>query len=1307
MIRRALASLLTPMLLMSATLAAEPITFNLQPGSAFKSEDGVAVLSVPTTSAGKVLASVETASKLPAGWIKVDAEYKTQGLEPMGFFSVDMGSGSSQMVPASPSWAPMRFFVKQPAESAATFRVVVEGDMKYRSGAGSIKFRNFKFEPYGSNADKGELLADPSLSAGSIGWQPPLWNWQYKSAPEDFSLVEDKSFQSGDRAVRALSSEGRTLTLAGVKQPPPASDEIEFSVWARSEEGSPAFSLLLVGEGYKWFKVQEFQLSGAWSKCVLRIPLPKEGANSAFWPRVDVKGKGIARFTAPSLKFCQPETAQSKTQENTEWLRPQSRNLLANPDFELGWNGWMFDNFSPRTEAAALAQYNAVQPKILPKAGPDGSSAMELPAGNCLISGCFPIVDGSTYTLSAYVKAQKPGASLMMHCIDPGWKIYNKEFKDLSQDWTRISYTFKWDRPSVQKRAYVRLDASGVLLDKVQIEESAQPSEFSTAPLMAGFMAPSGWNMFVQGEELKPILLKVVPGKDAPSSFKASVVCTDAFGERIWSKDFDSAKSSGEFKLPIADAKFGVFNLEAAISGPDGKELDMARSRFAIVRRLPKPAASLPIFGTHHEVFHKTLWVNQWAAPRYSLMGAHLNRAFISYEIPMSETLLASLRRQAESSCQGPLIVCVDFSPEMMKEICNADTATPDFLARYSAWLKGIVEPLRGSIRNWEILNEPNIWRFGEGAKRGSASMPPEKYVLILKAAYTTIKAIDPSLTVYGACVNGSDFDYPARIMKLGAGSYMDAFSIHPYRTSPDIPAIYPDLMRFRKILDSASFKGPLVNTEQYFAHNSFMMHGSDGETPRGYYVPGKNELEACGRTTANFIQHAAAGVPYCALSTDLTQFRFGGYDGGLLHLLFGAYNAAAFFLEDSNGGIEVKMGDALRAFLFMKAKGGPILAFYSPVPNACGAVQFKSPCEGFDAMGNKLENGKALPVLVVPSYVRFPKEMSEKEILDAISKADISGMGEPFGLKMLLKDSSTLSVLVSNMRNKPCSGKVKLLALPKEWKLDSVELAFTDLKPGEPLSVDFKGSMPVESLKTCKVSILAESADAFSRKDQTISPLLAENMEGLRIDGDIEKWSRAKWLNMGDDFIGPNYTSGMERKGSADLSARSTFAWDKNGFTIAIDVTDNVADFPLNPAIAWQSDSIQLYFDQLSNAPKENSVYDADDISYCISLASGKPSAWLEKGPDGRYIGEANRATGMDADIQTAIKHDGSKTFYEIHIPAKCLPAVKFEKGASFGFSMMVNDNDGKGRKQSLTLAPKGTEPYQHPYFFRTMILR
>lgn len=95
----------------------------------------------------------------------------------------------------------------------------------------------------------------------------------------------------------------------------------------------------------------------------------------------------------------------------------------------------------------------------------------------------------------------------------------------------------------------------------------------------------------------------------------------------------------------------------------------------------------------------------------------------------------------------------------------------------------------RDSVAVWEVWNEPNTVNYFKPAP------DPARYVHILAAAYTAIKAVRPSLTVLSGGLapaedNGSDIAPRTFLLGLyaaGGNKYFDGFAIHPY-SYPALP---------------------------------------------------------------------------------------------------------------------------------------------------------------------------------------------------------------------------------------------------------------------------------------------------------------------------------------------------------------------------------------------------------------------------------------------------------------------------------------------------------------------------------------
>ena len=157
----------------------------------------------------------------------------------------------------------------------------------------------------------------------------------------------------------------------------------------------------------------------------------------------------------------------------------------------------------------------------------------------------------------------------------------------------------------------------------------------------------------------------------------------------------------------------------------------------------------------------------------------------------------------------------------------NRPQTTPEF-PPVDAWRKyvhAIGERYKGKLSHYEIVNEPNADYF------------PKEYLLLLKAAYEELKAVDPNCKIIGFCSSG-DYGLPlcaflSDCAKEGGLSYVDIVSYHPYETPNLASKIPSDAM-------DASCKGiigkyangrdiPLWNTELYYLTGK-KQNGADEE---------------------------------------------------------------------------------------------------------------------------------------------------------------------------------------------------------------------------------------------------------------------------------------------------------------------------------------------------------------------------------------------------------------------------------------------------------------------------------------------
>jgi hypothetical protein len=585
--------------------------------------------------------------------------------------------------------------------------------------------------------------------------------------------------------------------------------------------------------------------------------------------------------------------------------------------------------------------------------------------------------------------------------------------------------------------------------------------------------------------------------------------------------------------------------------------------------------------------------------------------------------------------------------------------------------------------------------------------MPPAKYLAFQKEAYRVVKGIDTNMQVVTPALNNVDFDWIAEWMAGGAGKYMDIFSLHPY-SDTDFTA--PG-RRLEQTLLSSGFHGPVVNSERYFGANLFYDRAGYEETRRDYYLPYDGELKTAGRSIQHFVSCAALGIPVCFFNPEGTLFRRGPGEDVFIYDFFAAYSAAIRFVGPAGRGERIELGASVTAFAFPDAPQGPLVALWTPVLTGDGALRLAGDVTVFDIMGNVVaaeRRKQGVRIAADPSYVRFKPGTTMDEIRHSLRSADLYGMGDPFGVSLSVGNGQRLAVRVTSQSNKSLSGTVRVVGVPNGWTAPGAK-PFTDLQPAQTTCLDFDmGNASFRSMGEYPVSVVVEAGEKFVRTDTVLRPVFARAGPVIVADGELDEWEDAEWIELGEDHLSKNFNPELPHEGPADLSARFAVSWTPDALALAVVVTDNKLKTVESPALAWQGDSLQVYFDPRNDA-EPGKANAQDDIEYLVSLVGGQSVVWLVKGSEGNYRGAANRVDGFrDVDAQCKVVRKDTSTVYELVLPRKtCLPRLVLAKGSVFGFSLLINDNDGSGRKVGITLAPKGSEPYGAPHLFRKLILK
>ena len=163
---------------------------------------------------------------------------------------------------------------------------------------------------------------------------------------------------------------------------------------------------------------------------------------------------------------------------------------------------------------------------------------------------------------------------------------------------------------------------------------------------------------------------------------------------------------------------------------------------------------------------------------------------------------------------------------------------------------------------------------------------------------------------------------------------------------------------------------------------------------------------------------------------------------------------------------------------------------------------------------------------------------------------------------------------------------------------------------------------------------------------------------------------------------------TGKEWQGVADQSSKAYAMWDEENVYFCWDVTDDIFSQEYDDYYTWQGDSVQFGVYMGSN-DEYIAIGEANTQFTEIGIAK------TPKGPQA-YRFSAQDSTrhkvGLlsEEEYELAINVDGNKTVYELSMPWDSLlsEGVQPKANSRLGFSFLVNDNDGQGRRGAILFA-------------------
>lgn len=1171
------------------------------------------------------------------------------------------------------------------------------------------------------------LFPDNGYFSGAENTLPSSWR-KYKKRevfPEGNGLTSEFVFEKSEKVLRVSAFPEKAIQIQSMNYPLPKSGELEFSIWARAGSSPSIMKVYMLGDKYKWNISKRFNLSENWRKYTVKARVPSKIKKSPFmWCRIDIPKKQSILIGRVSLKYLKGKVAATAFKKYPANIS-MSRNLITNPGFDLGYWGWgQYRRTIRKMDSGSLDLfYNGKLPSLSDDAVNNGKALYCAPL-TCLTSYCFPVSAGKKYTLSLYLKRAVPGklTNCKVFFLANNYKWKAAKF-NLTDEWKRYSFPIDWIHHSLRNDVYVRIDTynSPILVDNVQVEEG-KLTDFTSIPVQLGLIVPEGStsNIFSNSDSHLNMILKAVCRKNVKGKLLLKLTVSDAWGKNILTREFRKI-ALPEIAIPVdlhTGGIRGTFHVQLEAFRPDGKRIGYGESRFAVCKDLSGiELPDNPIAGHFRMIAIIPAETDRMMPLIKKFFPINdFNRCFLSFnkkacENPETLSLIKKTFAHWNWAPSIMRIMCMlnisDFTEKIPHgmDIMETDVLSADNIKDFKQAVKQRAEDFKETVDAWELINEPSLWRIKSGKDKGKHCMGPEKTARLYQAAREVLKEVAPNVKLIGPAIPIREFEWVERFLKAGGGKYIDIFTYHGYCDNPDIYDTYGKIIKTRELLRKYGLKNiKICSTEQYFGARIPILRAYEKEYRRHYFSD--FEINTAEEELSNLIHHAAAG-------SRVSMFNFGGTvfcglrNEYFIYDFLAVANAAAELLGTAGTGKPVPMGSALKCFLFPEAKDGPLATIRTVNVCAKGSMQINGEVKAFDMMGNPL-SGKTLPLTHSIVYLRFPKGEGVDEVESKLSKMLILGLGKPFKINISMADKDTFQVLLENRLNKTVSGKITIEKYPDAWKFAETGISFSNLKPGKSVTLkfkikeaDFKQFVPY----TFKLGIRTERQ--FFTEKVSFNTLFARYRKKISADGNIDAWKDSEWIKLGKDNTSTVFFPERPWTGEDDLNAKIALAWNEKGLGLAVIVSDNKFKFPKASFGAWMDDSIQLYFDIKNDATLRNKNK-ADDAEYVISWIKAKtPLAYMLKGPAGRYIGENNKQTGIDREVKVRCrKLADNKLFYDIFLPGVALPMLKFKQGTSLGFSILINDNDGKGRKTGLTTAKKGKQPHGAPHKYMDLIL-
>ena len=1000
------------------------------------------------------------------------------------------------------------------------------------------------------------------------------------------------------------------------------------------------------------------------------------------------------------------------------------RNLLMNPSLESGLRyftpprGYEYYGDFPLALYDGDARSGKYSLHVSWKSGPVGTLGI-------------PVQAGSEYTVSCYLK-RKDGKKL-----SPSYKINCRLLRSADQSkselpvdlkltgetdrgWSRYAGTFRTPSPILLLQFWPQ---ENLLYDDLQLEAGRQATPYAGNPTGMVFQSESPENAIIDSSKnVRTSLLLRGPGG---VSARCRITDYDFFGRKRDLGDFPFIfDSRGEHRIALPDSESfpdGIHVLEVKLTSDRLPAITdyvrFAKFRYASNRRKNSSMHGQRSAGRlyRNERFARLWTIFGFSTLPYNKVPYPFNKEFPTGACANSEEDYAFLKKYNivdwgstlfhhpwetdDTYLNGvkleengvPLIKLKHYSDALLKRLENEAAKLSASRPHVKVW-QSDTEP----ICDWQTLKDGNYLEYAKlqlaltrGLKRGNPAcehMPMGHYTMYQEGRDQVIAFL--------RAAQQSDPSIRYRFIE-----------IHTYRPFPELPDTDSDLAKFveglRKIgcpdirirLGEGAYFYPLIAKEYNIApwestqnKDRFQcMNIPSYDLGWGERVGAAMVLRTM-LVAYKYTPQVVQMLPWLIHTVDeQTPLAWSIANANLSNLL-----------GDSSFRSDIRFAPDCRAYLFDDGYGQTVAALWKfreemdrgrqpGIPAILNLGKLKT--EFIDMMGNVLpvpqSNGRyTIPLSNFPVFLRVASSDAaalEKAILHAEVPEDSDRAPLRTGLR--LKSRTELSVELENPLSRPQNAEISIDGAPFRNVL---------LKAGEKTAIPVtrKEAIPFHCFTDVVARLTLRLNGRIYRETLNTRAIAVSWVPETFAFQDSKSWRELPTVRIPYYH---NLRASNPLKSGGDFYALARFAWNESGLYLDFEVYDDQLVLPppaLAPALCWNYETIQLYFDARGDAReklKSNSIgYGEDDFSYeLIPREQKRAQVFRRDAPDHQLTGGVVGgflANQLVPEIPIHFSYYNQQVrFYRVKFPVRYLMPLSLKAGNAAGLGIMIWDRDSE----------------------------